>query len=156
MARSAHRRCDGSRVARGLPRRAGHFDGPLAIPGGREIPAAVPLVSFAILAACGLPYLLDRTATPISTEAPITSDAQPADTAALRNAGAPLAALTAVFGLGLVLVSAGSLGALSQIGTVVLFGVAALTVLARVCIPAAMQDRADRTTVATEPVAQPD
>ncbi|WP_373155445.1 MMPL family transporter [Mycobacterium marinum] len=124
--------------------------------GGREIPAAVPLVSFAILAACGLPYLLDRTGTPISTEAPITSDAQPADTAALRNAGAPLAALTAVFGLGLVLVSAGSLGALSQIGTVVLFGVAALTVLARVCIPAAMQDRADRTTVATEPVAQPD
>ncbi|MDC9016415.1 MMPL family transporter [Mycobacterium marinum] len=123
---------------------------------GREIPAAVPLVSFAILAACGLPYLLDRTGTPISTEAPITSDAQPADTAALRNAGAPLAALTAVFGLGLVLVSAGSLGALSQIGTVVLFGVAALTVLARVCIPAAMQDRADRTTAATEPVAQPD
>jgi len=91
---------------------------------GRELHAPVPLVSFAILAACGVPYL-------------IASAAQSAGTSSIRGAVAPLPALGAVFGAGLVLVSAGSLSALSQVGTVLAIGLGALTAMAHVIIPAA-------------------
>jgi RND superfamily putative drug exporter len=106
---------------------------------GRELHASVPLVSFAILAACGVPYLI---ATLIATEGPS------AGTVSMRGAVAPLTALGAVFGGGLVLLSGGSLSALSQVGTVLVIGLGALTAVAHVCIPAAMQDRTQRRTVA--------
>ena len=106
---------------------------------GRELHASVPLVSFAILAACGVPYLI---ATLIATEGPS------AGTVSMRGAVAPLTALGAVFGGGLVVLSGGSLSALSQVGTVLVIGLGALTAVAHVCIPAAMQDRTQRRTVA--------
>jgi putative drug exporter of the RND superfamily len=85
----------------------------------RELHAAVAPVSFAVLAACGVPYLV-------------------AGAASVRSGGAPLPALGAVFGGGLLLVSGGSFGALGQVGTVLVIGLVALTVVARVCIPAAI------------------
>lgn len=86
---------------------------------GRELHAAVPLVSFAILAACGVPYLV----------------ASAAGVGSVRRAVAPLATLGAVFGAGLVLVSAGSPSALSQVGTVLVVGLIALAVVARTWLP---------------------
>ena len=106
---------------------------------GRELHASVPLVSFAILAACGVPYL-------------IASAAQSAGTASVRGSVAPLTALGAVFGTGLVVVSGGSFSALSQVGTVLVIGLGALAAVAHVCIPAAMPgDRTQRGTVAASP-----
>jgi putative drug exporter of the RND superfamily len=103
---------------------------------GRELHAWVPLVSFAILAACGVPYL-------------IASAARSAGTASVRGAVAPLMAVGAVFGAGLILVSADSFSALSQVGTVLVIGLGALTAVAHVCLPPAMPGgRAQRPTVA--------
>ncbi|MFZ1174883.1 MAG: MMPL family transporter, partial [Mycobacterium sp.] len=105
---------------------------------GRELHASVPLVSFAVLAACGVPYL-------------VASAAQSAGTVSVRGAVAPLMALGAAFGSGLVLVSGGSFSALGQIGTVLLIGLGALTAVAHVCVPAAIPDRTTRRTVAASP-----
>jgi len=103
----------------------------------------VPLVSFAILAACGVPYLI---------AAVIATEAQSAGTASVRAAVAPLTALGAVFGIGLMLVSGGSFSTLSQVGTVLVIGLGALTAVARVCIPAAIPwDRTQRHAVAASP-----
>ena len=96
---------------------------------GRELHAWVPLVSFALLAAFGVPYLI---ATLIDTAT------RSAGTASVRGAVAPLTAVGAVFGTGLVLVSGGSFSALSQLGTVLVMGLGALTAVAHVCLPAAM------------------
>ncbi len=90
---------------------------------GRELYASVPLVSFALLAACGVPYLIAIVA---------------AGTVSARGAVAPLVALGAVFGGGLVVVSGGSYSALSQVGTVLVIGLGALTALAHLCIPSAL------------------
>ncbi len=109
---------------------------------GRELHASVPLVSFAVLAACGVPYLV---------AALIDSQAQSAGTVSVRGAVAPLMALGAAFGSGLVLVSGGSFSALGQIGTVLLIGLGALTAVAHVCVPAAIPDRTTRRTVAASP-----
>lgn len=79
---------------------------------GNTLHASVAPVSFAILAACGVPYLLGR------------------------GAGAPLAALGVLFGAGLVLVSGGSFSALSQVGGVVVIGLLVLTAVAHIYIPA--------------------
>jgi RND superfamily putative drug exporter len=113
---------------------------------GRELYASVPLVSFALFAACGVPYLI---ATLVETD--ITTEAQAAGTLSVRGAVAPLTALGAIFGGGLVLVSRGSLSALSQVGTVLVLGLGALTVVAHVCIPAAMRDRTQRRTASASP-----
>jgi RND superfamily putative drug exporter len=96
---------------------------------GRELHAWVPLVSFAVLAACGVPYLI---ATLIDTTA------RSAGTVSVRGAVAPLTAVGAVFGTGLVLVSGASFSALSQVGTVLVIGLGALTAVAHVCLAAAM------------------
>jgi putative drug exporter of the RND superfamily len=110
---------------------------------GHELHASVPLVSFAILAACGVPYLI---------AAVIDTEAQSAGTASVRAAVAPLTALGAVFGIGLMLVSGGSFSTLSQVGTVLVIGLGALTAVARVCIPAAIPwDRTQRHAVAASP-----
>ncbi|WP_139829699.1 MMPL family transporter [Mycobacterium gastri] len=95
----------------------------------RELQAAVPLVSFAILAAFGVPRLV---AILLATES--------AETETLSGAVAPLTGLCAVFAGGLLLVSAASPGALSQLGTVVLIGLGVLTAAARVFIPAAIRN----------------
>ncbi len=109
----------------------------------RELQASVAPVSFAILAACGVPYLI---ATLIATEA------QSAGAVSIRGAVAPLTALGAVFGSGLVLVSGGSFSALSQVGTVLVVGLGALTAVAHVCIPAAMPaERTQRRSVTASP-----
>ncbi|WP_099225577.1 MMPL family transporter [Mycobacterium persicum] len=91
----------------------------------RELQAAVPLVSFAILAAFGVPRLA---ATFLATDR--------VGTVTLRSAVAPLTGLGAVFAGGLLLVSAASPDALTQLGTVVLIGLGVLTVAVRVGIPA--------------------
>ncbi len=109
---------------------------------GRELHASVPLVSFAVLAACGVPYLV---------AALIDSRAQSAGTVSVRGAVAPLMALGAAFGSGLVLLSGGSVSVLGQIGTVLLIGLGALTAVAHVCVPAAIPDRTTRRTVAASP-----
>ena len=110
---------------------------------GRELHASVPLVSFAILAACGVPYLI---ATLTATKP------QSAGTVSVRGAVAPLMALGAVFGSGLVLVSGGSFSALSQVGTVLVIGLGALTAVAHACIPAATpEDRTQPRAVAASP-----
>jgi putative drug exporter of the RND superfamily len=83
---------------------------------GHELHAAVPLVSFAILAACGIPYLVAAAGT-------------------VRGAAAPLTALGAIFGAGLILVSAVSVSATSQVGTVLVIGLIALTAVARAWLP---------------------
>jgi RND superfamily putative drug exporter len=106
---------------------------------GRELHASAPLVSFAVLAACGVPYLV---------AALLATEAQSAGTVSVRVAVAPLMALGAAFGSGLVLVSGVSVSALSQIGTVLLIGLGALTAVAHVCVPAAIPDRTTRRTVA--------
>ncbi len=106
---------------------------------GRELHASAPLVSFAVLAACGVPYLV---------AALLATEAQSAGTVSVRVAVAPLMALGAAFGSGLVLVSGVSGSALSQIGTVLLIGLGALTAVAHVCVPAAIPDRTTRRTVA--------
>ncbi|SOJ54337.1 Phthiocerol dimycocerosate exporter MmpL7 [Mycobacterium simulans] len=85
---------------------------------GHALHASVAPVSFAILAACGIPYLL-------------------AAAVSVRGALAPLMALGAAFGGGLVLVSSGSFSALGQIGSVIVLGLGTLTVVRR-CIPAAV------------------
>ncbi|GAB7144338.1 MMPL family transporter [Mycobacterium riyadhense] len=85
---------------------------------GHALHPSVAPVSFAILAACGIPYLL-------------------AAAVSVRSALAPLMALGAVFGGGLVLVSSGSFSALGQIGSVIVLGLGTLTVVRR-CIPAAV------------------
>jgi putative drug exporter of the RND superfamily len=111
----------------------------------RELHASVAPVSFAILAACGVPYLI---ATVIDTEA------QSAGDVAVRGAVVPLMVLGALFGSGLVLVSAGSFSALSEVGSVLVIGLGALTLVAHVCIPAAMRgDRTQRRSVAATPAA---
>ncbi|MCV7197197.1 MMPL family transporter [Mycobacterium angelicum] len=83
---------------------------------GHALHASVAPVSFAILAACGVPYLLARVGL------------------------APLAALGAVFGGGLLLVSGASFSALGQVGGVVVIGVVigvlALTAARRGLVPA--------------------
>jgi RND superfamily putative drug exporter len=109
---------------------------------GRELHASVPLVSFVVLAACGVPYLV---------AALIDSQAQSAGIVSVRGAVAPLMALGAAFGSGLVLVSGGSFSALGQVGTVLLIGLGALTAVAHVCVPAAIPDRTTRRTVAASP-----
>ncbi|WP_075513635.1 MMPL family transporter [Mycobacterium ostraviense] len=93
----------------------------------RELQAAVPLVSFAILAAFGLPRLV---AALLAGES--------AGTVTLAGA-TPLIGLGGVFAGGLLLVSSASPGALSQLGTVVLIGLGVLTAAARVFIPAAIR-----------------
>ncbi|MCV6985978.1 MMPL family transporter [Mycobacterium shinjukuense] len=95
---------------------------------GRELQASVPLVSFALLAACGVPYLVATL---------IDAGPRPAGTGSLGRAVAPIMVLGAVFGLGLVLVSGGAVGALGQVGTIVLVGVGALTAVARTWLPRA-------------------
>lgn len=80
-----------------------------------ELHTSVALVSFAILAACGVPYLVAMSG---------------------RRAVAPLAALGAVFGIGSVLVAGGVSSALGQVGLVLLIGLAGLAVVAHVCLNA--------------------
>ena len=99
----------------------------------RQLYAPVAPASFAILAACGVPYLI---AALVDIRAPL------ADGVSARGSVAPLTALGGVFGGGLVLVSGGSLSALSQLGTVLIIGLGVLMVVAKVCIPTAL--RADR------------
>ncbi|WP_158016057.1 MMPL family transporter [Mycobacterium basiliense] len=99
---------------------------------GSPLQASVPLVSFAALLTCGIPYLIAGL---------VATDEGAAGATPVRRAFAPLAALSAVFGVGLVLVSGGSISALSQVGTVLVAGVGALMAVAHVCVPAAMQDR---------------
>ncbi|OSC40420.1 hypothetical protein B8W66_12905 [Mycobacterium decipiens] len=112
-----------------------------------ELQAAVPLVSFALLAAFGVPYLI---ATVLATDA--TDGTRSAGTVSVRGAVAPIAALGAVFGGGLLLVSGGSFSALSQLGTVLVIGLGALTATARVCIPAlTARDRTGQPAVAESP-----
>jgi RND superfamily putative drug exporter len=109
----------------------------------RELQASVAPVSFAILAACGVPYLIATL---------IANEARSAGSVSVRAAVAPLTALGAVFGGGLVLVSGGSVSALSQVGTVLLIGLGALTAVAHVCIPAATPaERTQRRSVAASP-----
>ncbi|BBX97586.1 phthiocerol dimycocerosate exporter MmpL7 [Mycobacterium lacus] len=105
---------------------------------GRELHASVPLVAFALLAACGVPYLLALGAA--------RTDAGSAGTVSVRGAVAPLVALGAALGLGLVLVSGGSFSALGQLGAVLVIGVGALTAVAHVCNPGAIHDRNQRPT----------
>lgn len=97
----------------------------------RELHATVPLVSFAILTAFGVPYLI---ATLLATD--IASGAQSASTGSVRGAVAPLAALGVVFGGGLLLVSEGSFSTLSQLGAVLVIGLGTLTAAAHIHIPA--------------------
>lgn len=82
----------------------------------RELQAAVPLVSFAVLASCGVPYLI-------------------AATVSVRRAITPLTALGAALGAGLVLVSGGFVSTLSQVGTVLVLGLGALTAVQRTWLP---------------------
>ncbi|HUO36561.1 MAG TPA: MMPL family transporter [Mycobacterium sp.] len=110
---------------------------------GHDLHASVALVSFAMLAACGVPYLIATL---------ITTEAHSAGTVSVRGAVAPIMALGAAFGSGLVLVSGGSFSALSQVGTVLVIGLGALTAVAHACIPAATpEDRTQPRTVATSP-----
>ncbi len=95
---------------------------------GGELQAAVPLVSFAILAACGVPFLV------ATLFASLEATSAPA--ASVRGAIAPLTALGAVFGGGLMLVSGGSPSASAQVGAVLVIGLGALTVAARAWFPA--------------------
>ncbi|QUR66888.1 MMPL family transporter [Mycobacterium spongiae] len=93
---------------------------------GRELQASAALVSFAVLAAFGVPHLIARlVASPEAATMPV------------RGAVASLTALGAVFGGGLLLLSGTSLGALSQVGSVLLIGLAAVAAVAHVCLPAA-------------------
>lgn len=79
---------------------------------GHALHASVAPVSFAILAACGVPHLL------------------------ARGGLVPPTALGAVFGGGLVLASGTSFSALGQVGGVVVLGLLALTLARRWLVPA--------------------
>ncbi len=81
-----------------------------------SVDSSAAAASFAVLAACGVPYL-------IAALLPV------------RRAVAPLAAAGGIFGAGLMLF--GSSVALAQMGTVVLVGLISLTAMAHVCLPAA-------------------
>lgn len=99
----------------------------------RELNALVPLVSFAVLASCGVPYLVAGIkAGRIADEA---TGARSKGAVSGRGAVAPLAALGGVFGAGLVLVSGGSFSVLSQIGTVVVLGLGVLITVQRAWLP---------------------
>ncbi|WP_275899953.1 MMPL family transporter [Mycobacterium bourgelatii] len=81
----------------------------------RDLHVSVALVSFVVLAACGIPYLV----------------AVPA-----RRAVAPLAGVGVIFGVGLVAVSGGVSSALGQLGVVLLIGLTALAAVAHVGLAA--------------------
>ncbi|AKN18422.1 hypothetical protein B586_03320 [Mycobacterium haemophilum DSM 44634] len=98
---------------------------------GRELQASVPVVSFAILASCGVPYLVASL-----KAARVAAEAKTAATVSVRRAIAPLTALGAIFGAGLVLVSGVSFSVLSQLGTVLVIGLGALTAVERTWLPA--------------------
>ena len=85
---------------------------------GHELHASVPLVSFAVLAAFGVPYLV---------------------AAADGTVRGAVAMLGAAFGAGLLFVSGISVSAASQVGTVLVIGLAALALVARVWLPATPQ-----------------
>lgn len=116
----------------------------------RELGAAVPLVSFAILAAFGVPYLI---ATLLAADS--VGGAPSASTASVRRAVAPLPMLGVALGAGLLLVSAGSFSAVSQLGAVLVIGLGALTAVAHLCIPATVRNRsrAQQTISAEAPAA---
>ncbi|ORB87804.1 hypothetical protein B1987_23700 [Mycobacterium kansasii] len=106
----------------------------------RQLQVAVPLVSFAILAALGAPYLIAAIAAITPLQAPdIARGPRPATTMPVRSAVAPLIALGAVFAGGLLVVSGGSAGAASQLGTIVLLGLGVLIAVAPVCIAAVIR-----------------
>lgn len=89
----------------------------------RAVDASVGPASFAILAACGFPYLVAA----LFTDSLVSA----------RSGLAALPAVGGVFGLGLVVAAGGSVGTAGQIGTATVLGLLALTVLARVCFPTA-------------------
>ncbi|KAA1250534.1 MMPL family transporter [Mycobacterium simiae] len=113
----------------------------------RELAAAVPLVSFAILAAFGIPYLI---ATLLVAD---SATGASASSVSARRAVAPLPMLGALLGAGLLVVSAGSFSAVSQLGAVLVIGLGTLTAVAHLCIPAAVRSRsrAQQTTSAEVP-----
>lgn len=95
---------------------------------GHELQASVPLVSFAILAPCGVLYLVT------SLEAArVSAEAKTAATVSVRRAVVPLTVLGAIFGAGLVVAEA-SFSALSQVGTVLVIALGALTKVEQVLI----------------------
>ncbi|RFD27124.1 MMPL family transporter [Mycobacterium uberis] len=104
----------------------------------RELQASVPLVSFAILASCGVPCLVAGLKT-----AYVATETKAVATVSVRRAVAPLTALGIIFGFGtglagLVPVSEGSFSALSQVGTVFVLGLGALTTAQRAWGPLTM------------------
>ncbi|KJX75852.1 MMPL family transporter [Mycobacterium lepromatosis] len=95
----------------------------------RELQASVPLVSFAVLVSCGVPYLVaGLKAVRVSAE----TETKTAATVSVRRAVVPLTVLGAIFGTGLVVAAGASLSALSQVGTVLVIGLGALTAVEQV------------------------
>lgn len=113
----------------------------------RDLQASVLPVSFAILAACGIPYLIACL---------VDSAAPSAEIGPVPSTVAPLMALGAVFGGGLMLVSVGSLGTLGEVGFVLVFGLGALFALARVCVPTAIAGNPNQRPPSPDPTVQPD
>ncbi len=118
----------------------------------QDLDASMPLVSFAILAACGVPYLVAALKAPLSI-----SETPAATTVPLRRAVAPLAALGATFGGGLLLISlpGGSHTALGQVGTALVIGLGAVIAVAHLCIPARSGGTGHRDATPAAPAASP-
>lgn len=82
----------------------------------RSLDLAAAPASFAVLAACGVPYLV---------------------AALLRRSVTPLPVVGAVVGAGLIMV--GSVGTLGQIGAIAVIGLLGVAAVARVCVPLSLR-----------------
>ncbi len=119
---------------------------------GHDVYASMPLVSAAILAACGVPYLA------AAFKAPLRAGETPAGAVPVRPAVAPLVAVGATLGGALVLISipGSSHVTLGQVGTVLVIGLGAMIAVAHLCIPARPGGTGHRYATSAAPAASSD